>query len=205
MPEELRDWAHDTLLATAAGVGIGGVRQWLEERQQGAAVGVCGGWVVSEPPRPACIPALLPSPPPRAPLAPCPRCRAGEGAARRGQQGARRAGDGGAADGPAGACAQQQRAWRTARGRPCGSVLCRPDPQRHLQGCPRLLQHGLWRHGRGGSVWRLGCVAWGPAGAAWEWWTCALPPRSVAERGGEHTLSTPAKQCCKGSACGRLC
>lgn len=35
MPEEFREWAQDTLLATMAGMVFGGGRSWLEESRRG--------------------------------------------------------------------------------------------------------------------------------------------------------------------------
>lgn len=37
MPEELREWAQDTLTAMMAGLLFGGGKRWLEEQQAGAA------------------------------------------------------------------------------------------------------------------------------------------------------------------------
>lgn len=39
MPEELREWAQDTLTAMMAGLLFGGGKQWADERRSGAA-----GW-----------------------------------------------------------------------------------------------------------------------------------------------------------------
>ena len=39
MPEELREWAQDTMVATLAGLLLGGGKRWLDERGAG---GVCG-------------------------------------------------------------------------------------------------------------------------------------------------------------------
>lgn len=36
VPEELKEWAQDTVLATFAGMLLGGGRQWAEERRAGA-------------------------------------------------------------------------------------------------------------------------------------------------------------------------
>lgn len=35
MPEEFREWAQDTLLATMAGMVFGGGKSWLEESRRG--------------------------------------------------------------------------------------------------------------------------------------------------------------------------
>ena len=36
MPEELREWAQDTMSATLAGLLLGGGKRWVEERRAGA-------------------------------------------------------------------------------------------------------------------------------------------------------------------------
>ena len=49
VPEELKEWAQDTTLATFAGMLLGGLQQWLEERRAGehwrqAAAGLMTQW-----------------------------------------------------------------------------------------------------------------------------------------------------------------
>lgn len=112
MPEELREWAQDTLSAAMAGVLFGGGKTWLDERQAGASLpafllvagqGSSGDMATAlELPPPGALAAVRSGRCTRAhqcsaeaPLSPCalPCCRPGTGAARCTHQAARGAGD----------------------------------------------------------------------------------------------------------------